>query len=94
MELEENGALPFLSLDILIQRDKEKAINIGVYRKPSNTDCYLQYISHHPNHVKQGPMVSALYHGVRAIAHGANRNREEEHLIQLQVLQDNECMSM
>ena len=39
MELEENGALPFLDTTIT-----------GVYRKPTHTDRYVQYTAHHPSH--------------------------------------------
>ena len=56
-----------------------------ILRKPTHTDCYLQYSSHHPCHVKGG-MVSGLFHRARAITQGVNKE-EEGHLTQ--VLQKN-----
>ena len=61
-------------------------IDFSVYRKPTHTDCYLQYLSHHPGHVKGG-MVSGLFHRARAITQGQNKEKEEGHLTQ--VLQEN-----
>ena len=84
MEMEENNSLPFL--DTLVKRGDGGMIDFGVYRKPTHTDRYLQYSSHHPCHVKRG-MVSSLFHRARAITQGQNREREEEHLTQ--VLQEN-----
>ena len=84
MEMEENNSLPFL--DTLVKRGDGGMIDFGVYRKPTHTDRYLQYSSHHPCHVKRG-MVSGLFHRARAITQGQNREREEEHLTQ--ALQEN-----
>ena len=72
MEMEENDSLPFL--DTLIKRGAGGMIDFSVYRKPTHTDRYLQYSSHHPHHVKGG-MVSGLFHRVRAITQGVNRER-------------------
>ena len=84
MEMGENNSLPFL--DTLVKRGDGGMIDFGAYRKPTHTDRYLQYSSHHPCHVKRG-MVSGLFHRARAITQGQNREREEEHLTQ--VLQEN-----
>ena len=61
-------------------------IDFSVYKKPTHMDHYLQYSSHYPRPVKEG-MVSGLFHRVRAIAQGENREKEEGHLTQ--VLQKN-----
>ncbi|KFD44834.1 hypothetical protein M513_14289 [Trichuris suis] len=51
MEKEENEALPFL--DVLIVRTKE-GLKIKVHRKPTDTDQYLHFLSHHPRSVMRG----------------------------------------
>ena len=51
-EQESEGSLPFL--DALIVRKKDGTIKLQVYRKPTDTDQYLNYQSHHPVHQKSG----------------------------------------
>ena len=77
MIMEENGSLPFL--DTLIWRNDSEMIDTCVYRKHAHTDRYLQYSSHHPNHVKRS-MVSGLYHRARVITQGESKAAEEQHL--------------
>ena len=40
-----DGAMPFL--DILITPGKDGSLSTSVYRKPTHTDLYLQWDSHH-----------------------------------------------
>ena len=48
-ELEKSGQLAFLNVNVLELKDGSLATS--VYRKPTHTDRYLQYSSHHPiNH--------------------------------------------
>ena len=63
-ELEEDGKLPFL--DTLLYRQNDGSIDISVYRKPTHTDRYLQFSSHHPHQVKVG-IASCLFHRARII---------------------------
>ena len=77
MELEKEGTFPFL--DTLLAQGTERKVNISVYRKPTHTDWYLQYSSHHPMHIKRG-VASCLFHCARTVATGDNIRREEEHL--------------
>ena len=51
VEMEDNNSLPFL--DTLLTRRQDGDLNVGVYRKSSHTDRYLQYSSHHPAHVRK-----------------------------------------
>ena len=74
MEQEKEGSLPFL--DILLTRGKEGKVNISIYRKTTHTDRYLQYSSHHPEHVKRGT-ASCLFHRARTVAVGENIQKEE-----------------
>ena len=73
MEMEEGGSLPFL--DTLIKRNKDGTVDTSVYRKPTHTDHYLQYSSHHPSHVKLG-MVSGLFHRARGRAIERTKRRK------------------
>lgn len=71
MELENDGTLPFL--DTLLTRREDGSINIGMYRKKTHTDRYLQYTSHHPLHVKRG-VASCLLDRARTVARGGRNN--------------------
>lgn len=46
IETEENGSLPFL--DVCLNRKSDGSIDFSVYRKPSNTPCYIPADSHCP----------------------------------------------
>ena len=51
MEEEEQRQLPFL--DVLVKR-KGNNLTTAVYRKPTNTDCYLNYQTNHHPPIKLG----------------------------------------
>ena len=44
-ELEKSGRLAFL--DVSVQQMEDESLTTSVYRKPTHTDKYLQYSSHH-----------------------------------------------
>ena len=46
VEVESNGRLPFL--DVLLEHEEDGSISTTVYRKPTHTDRYLDFSSHHP----------------------------------------------
>ena len=58
-EKEVDGKLLFL--DTLLHCKNDGSLDISVYRKPTHTDRYLNFSSHHPRHVKEG-IVSCLFH--------------------------------
>ena len=64
MEEEKDNSLPFL--DTLLMRRDDGTIDITVYRKPTHTDTYLDFWSHHPFHIKRG-LITCLQHRIDSI---------------------------
>ena len=58
MEIEKDNTISFL--DTSVSRDSNGLLTTTVYRKPTHTDQYLAYDSHHPQSVKRG-IVKCLY---------------------------------
>ena len=48
-----------------------------VYRKPTHTDRYLQFQSHHPTHVRRG-VIKSLYDRARRVTTDSRKLMEEE----------------
>ena len=81
VEVEREGSLPFL--DTLLQRRDDGSLDVTVYRKPTHTDRYLDFQSHHPSHVKRG-LVRCLYDRARSITtRQENLKKEECHLAEV-----------
>ena len=73
-----DGSLPFL--DILISPDEEGRLVTSVYRKPTHTDQYLQWDSHHPISAKYS-VVGILYHRAKTISSNSDKlHQEDDHL--------------
>ena len=78
VELEKDGTLPFL--DTLLRRKEGGGLDVTVYRKPTHTDRYLNFQSHHPSHVKRG-LVRCLYDRARSVTNSEdNLQKEEDHI--------------
>ena len=75
MEVEKDGSLPFLGT--LLQRRDDGSLDVTVYRKPTHTDRYLDFRSHHPSHVKRG-LVRCLYDRARSITTRQDNLQKEE----------------
>jgi len=58
MEIEKDNTIFFL--DTSVSRDSNGLLTTTVYRKPTHTNQYLAYDSHHPQSVKRG-IVKCLY---------------------------------
>ena len=56
MEVEKDGSIPFLECHL--KRREDGSLEASVYRKPTHTNRYLQFNSHHPIHVKRGVIKS------------------------------------
>ena len=60
MEIEEDNIIPFL--DTTASRDSDGLLTNTVYRKPTHTDQYLAYDSHHLQSVKRVIVSSRTQH--------------------------------
>ena len=56
MEVEEDGRLPML--DVVLHRRKDGGINTTIFRKPTHTERYLPFTSHHPYSMKQAVVMA------------------------------------
>ena len=77
MELERDGSLPFL--DTKLTRREGGALDVTVFRKPTHTDRYLHFSSHHPASAKRA-VVRNLFDRARNVTLRKENLREEEHL--------------
>jgi len=73
-EKETDGKLPFL--DTLIVKKSDGSVKLLVYRKPTHTDQYLNYGSHHPLHQKLG-VIRTLYDRMETIV-TEQKDKEDE----------------
>ena len=60
----DDGAMPFL--DILITPEKDGSLSTSVYKKPTHTDLYLQWDSHHTLTSKYS-VIGTLQHRAQTI---------------------------
>ena len=84
MEEESNGELAFL--DTLLKRNNRE-ISVLIYRKPTHTDQYLHYSSHHPTSCKES-VVSFLFNRAYSIITNKDDLHKENARIK-QVLKEN-----
>ena len=84
-EEEQDSILPFL--DTLVQWNPDKTISVKVYRKPTHTNQYLNYTSHHSTSAKQS-VITALFDRANNIVSGENDKEEKKQHI-LAALQQN-----
>ena len=78
METEENSQLPFP--DTLIQRNNDNTISVRVYRKPTHTDQYLKFTSHHLARAKKSIITSLFNRAKNIISNPSDQEKEEYHL--------------
>ena len=64
MEIEENGRLPFLDIDIY--KRKDGSLGHKVYRKRTHTNLYLHQLSHH-HPANKHSVLSSLIHRAHAL---------------------------
>ena len=72
------GKLPFL--DLLIIRKDTRAVNLQIYRKPTHTDQYLNFNSHHPNEYKLNVVRTLFDRSQSLISDSTDRHVEDLHI--------------
>lgn len=83
-EVEENNSLSFL--DTVTTRVNER-IQVNVYRKPTHTDKYLDFNSHHPSQHKRSVVNTLLDRAEKLPSTNTGKCRERRRVIK--VLKDN-----
>ena len=80
-EVRDDGSMPFL--DILVTSKEDGSLSTSVFRKPTHTDLYLQWNSHHTISTKYS-VAGTLYHRAKTICSEPQLQKEEEedHLCQ------------
>ena len=78
-ETRSDGSMPFP--DILMTPKEDSSLTASVYRKPTHTDLYLHWDSHHTLPSKYS-VVGTLYHRAKTICSSSQLLKEEEHLFQ------------
>ena len=73
----ENGAIPFL--DTLVKPEADNSLSIRVYCKPTHTDQYLQWDSHHNLSAKYS-VIGTLTHRAKSVCTTPGLLNEELHL--------------
>lgn len=80
-----DNQLPFLDCDVHIGVDR--SLHIGVYRKPTHTDQYLLFDSHHPLEHKLGVIrlyYSLIKHHICAVSKKKSNNTSTQ-LVNLKI---------
>ena len=74
----EDGSIPFL--DTIVKPEENGSLSITVYRKPTHTDQYLQWDSHHNLSAKFG-VINTLSHRAKTVCSNPELlKQEKEHL--------------
>ena len=73
-EQKQEGSMPFL--DILVTPQEDGTLTTKVYRKPTHTDQYLQWDSHH-NLACKYSMINTLIHRAKAVCSSSQLLKEE-----------------
>ena len=79
-EENDQGELPFL--DVLVRRMDDGCINTSIYRKPTHTDHYLNWTSHHPLHQKVGVIQTLSNRANIVSGRTSDLRTEKSHLTQ------------
>jgi hypothetical protein len=80
MEIEKDGYLPFLDIDIF--RTSNGSIGHRVYQKPTHTNLYLNFTFYHNPSNKQA-VLNTLVHRARSICDSDSIHEEQKVLINI-----------
>ena len=73
----ENGSIPFL--DTIVKPETDGTLSITVYRKPTHTDQYLQWDSHH--HLSATfSVIHTLSHSAKTVSTSLSCSNRKDHL--------------
>ena len=78
METEKDNKLTLL--DTAVLREPDGHLTTSIYRKPTHTDQYLAYDSHHPQSVKRGIIKCLHEHAKRLVTKPSVISKEKKHL--------------
>ena len=79
-EVRDDGSMPFL--DVLITPEEDGSLSTSVFRKPTHTDLYLQWDSHHTISSKYS-VAGTLYHRAKTVCSNPQLlQNKEDHLYQ------------
>ena len=67
-------------MNIIVHRDDEGRLTTTVYRKPTHTDQYLAYDSHHPQSVKRGVVKCLFDRAARIVSKPMCTAIEKQHV--------------
>ena len=81
----EQRTLPFL--DCCVKVDEQNKFRVSIYRKPTHSDLYLNYLSAHPQCIKRS-MVSSLAQRLERLCSDPVTLKQEQRRLK-DVLQDN-----
>ena len=79
-EKECEGKIPFLDVPVLIVRNDEGNVKLQIYRKPTHTDQYLNFSSHHPIEHKLSVVRTLLQRSQSLITDSHDRQLEDAHV--------------
>ena len=80
VEIEHDGKLPFL--DVLLSHNiKDGSITTTVFRKPTHTDKYLDFESHHPLSHKMSVVNTLLSRAYSHISSNSSKTYEIKHIM-------------
>jgi len=77
-EVETEGQLPLL--DLLLKRTNSGGLKLSVYRKPTHTDQYLNFMSHHPIDHKMSVVRTLLERSQNLVSEPEDRKKEDIHV--------------
>jgi len=77
-EVETEGQLPFL--DLLLKRTNSGGLKLSVYRKPTHTDQYLNFMSHYPIDHKIGVVRTLLERSQKLVSEPEDKKKEDIHV--------------
>ena len=77
---EEQGSI-LLFLDTLVQQNADKTISVKVYKKPTHTNQYLKYTSHHSTSAKQSVITALFDRADNVVSTEKDKEEEKQHIL-------------